>query len=240
MKSLAIALAGLFVCVSASTSSAQSKSNPGPSGTWRWELNMNGETINNVLKLQSEPDGGLLGSLEARDRKMEIKDGKFKDGRVTFQIVAELRTTVTIDFDGKLDGDKLTGDIRFSANGETRETAWDAKRSVESSDVVGVWELKIETPDGQKLTPVLTVTNSGKNLAAKYESNGTVIDAKEVKIKDNHLLFQIDTDLDGAPLHVEFKGRPYGTKLAGTLEYSVNGDTGELDFAGLCKAESKP
>lgn len=98
----------------------------------------------------------------------------------------------------------------------------------------------IETHDGQKLTPLLTVTNGGKNLAAKYESKGTVIDAKEVKIKDNHLLFQIDTDLEGAPLHVEFKGRPYGTKLAGTLEYSVNGDTGELDFAGLCKAESKP
>jgi hypothetical protein len=58
-----------------------------------------------------------------------------------------------------------------------------------------------------------------------------------LKLKDNHLYFEIDADYQGSPLHVEFKGRPYGAKLQGTLEYSLNGDSGEIDFTGMRKKD---
>ncbi len=239
MKKFTIALAGLLVSLSATLASAQEKGSSDPSGTWRWDLEMNGNTINNVLKLQADKDGKVTGTLAARDMTLDVKDGKFKDGQLTFQIVAELQQTVKIDFDGKLDGDKLLGDITFNANGEKRETTWDAKRSVDASDLVGAWDLKIETPDGQTLKPVLNVSQNGKDLTAKYEYDGKQIEAKELQIKDNHVLFEIDMDFNGSPLHVEFKGRPYGSKLTGSLEYSVNGDSGTLEFSGARQTAKK-
>ncbi|MEZ6081305.1 MAG: hypothetical protein R3C56_38225 [Pirellulaceae bacterium] len=96
----------------------------------------------------------------------------------------------------------------------------------------------IETPDGQTLKPVLTLVKTDGKLTGTYASpDGKTIEAKELELKNNHLQFQIDSDYEGAKLHVEFKGRPYGSKLKGNLEYSVNGDSGEIDFSGTRKAD---
>ena len=44
---------------------------------------------------------------------------------------------------------------------------------------------------------------------------------------------------EGSDLHVAYRGRPYGTKLKGTLKFTLNGDTGELDYSGAMQAEKK-
>ena len=226
----------LAVCFS-SASFAQGK-RADPSGTWRWNFEMDGESIKNVLKLDADKDGKLSGTLEARDMKLKVEDGKIDGQEVTFAVKVQLEKTVTVNFNGKQNGDLLEGKIVAKTSEGEREFPWEAKRSVEAADVVGAWELRIETPDGKTLKPVLTITNNNGKLAGSYAAeDGKTIEAQELAIKDNKLVFSIDSDFQGNKLHVDFRGRPSGSKIKGTLEYSVGPDAGEIDFTGARKAD---
>lgn len=208
-----------------------------PSGTWRWDFEYNGDTIKNVLKLNTTSDGKVTGTLSARDRSMEVTEGQIADGKLSFLINADAFKLV---FKGKVDGDKVEGEASAKSDNGSREFPWTAKRSVESSDVVGAWKLKITLPSDQTLQPLLTVALKDQKLTAIYLSDdGKTIEAKQLEIKDNQLQFEIDTDYDNAKLHVAFKGRPYGSKIMGKLKYTVNDDSGELDYTGALQPDKK-
>ena len=123
----------------------------------------------------------------------------------------------------------------LEGDGEEREFPWEATRSVQAADVVGAWQLKIVTPDGETLQPVLTITEKGKVLGATYDINDKTVDVTELKLKDNQLSFEVDSEYQGSPLHVAYKGKPQGSKLKGSLEYSVDGNSGQLEFTGMLK-----
>ncbi len=211
-----------------------------PSGTWRWDFEMNGNAIKNVLKLEASPEGKVTGTLTARDMKMDVIDGQIKDGKLSFSIKAETPRSFKIVFDGKLDGDKLEGKAEAKSDDGSRDFPWTAKRSVEPSDVVGAWKLKIALPNDQTLQPVLTFAIKDEKLTATFASDdGKMLEVKRIEIKDNQLQFEMDTVYDGADLHVEYKGRPYGSKLRGKIKYTVNNDSGELEYTGAMQPEKK-
>ena len=211
-----------------------------PSGTWRWDFEVNGDTIKNVLKLEASPEGKVTGTLSARDRMMEVTDGQIKDGKLSFQIKAEAPRSFKVLFDGKVDGDKVDGKADASSDQGSLELPWTAKRSVEQVDVVGTWKLKITLPNDQLLQPIMTIVLKEGKMAGTYlAEDGKSIELKKLDIKDNQIQFEFDTVFDGSDLHVAYKGRPYGSKLKGTLKYTLNGDTGELDFSGAMQAEKK-
>ncbi len=78
-----------------------------PSGSWRWDFEINGETIKNVLKLDTAPDGKVSGTLSARDMKMQVTEGQIADGKLTFLVKADSPRAFKIVFTGKVDGDKV-------------------------------------------------------------------------------------------------------------------------------------
>lgn len=211
-----------------------------PSGTWRWDFDANGETIKNVLKLEASADGKVTGSLSARDMKMEVMDGQIKDGKLSFQIKMETPRSFKILFDGKVDGDKVDGKADASSDQGAIELPWTAKRSVEQADVVGAWKLKITLPNDQLLQPTMTIALKEGKLAGTYlAEDGKSIELKKLEVKDNQLQCELDTVYEGADLHVVYKGRPYGSKLKGMLKYTVNSDSGELDYTGVLQPEKK-
>ena len=236
MKQLMIAMACLFCC--ALTTQAQtddSKVTADPSGTWRWSIEINGNLIDNVLKLNSDKDGKLTGTLEARGTKMDVQEGKVSGNEVSFQVEVELEQKITVRFEGKIEADKIDGELKAKGDGEEREFPWEATRSVQAADVVGAWQFKIVTPDGETLQPVLTIVEKEKVLVATYGINDKSIDVTELKLKDNQLSFEVDTEYKGSPLHVAYKSKPQGAKMNGTLEYSVDGNSGQLEFTGMRK-----
>jgi hypothetical protein len=237
MRTMALWACGLTLSACATLPVVAQEKRVDPSGTWRWDLEMDSQTIKNELKLETDKDGKLTGTLSANDKNLKVEEGKIDGQEVSFLINVKLDRDIAVRFQGKQDGDSLKGQFVAKSDEGSREFSWDAKRSVEASDAVGAWELRIETPDGV-LKPVLTLTRTGDTLKGSYASpDGKTIEAKELVLKDNHVLFQIDSEYQGSKLHVEFKGRPYGAKLKGTLEYSLNGDSGELDFSGTRKAD---
>ncbi len=238
MRTMALWACGFSLTAALTLSAAAQEKRADPTGTWRWDLDMGGQTIKNELKLESDKDGKLTGTLSANGNNPKVEEGKIDGKEISFVINLKLERDIAVHFKGKQDGDAIQGTFMAKSDEGEREFPWDAKRSVEATDVVGAWELRIETPDGQSLKPVLTLAKTGGKLTGTYLGpDGKTIEAKELEIKNNHLLFKIDSELEGAKLHVEFKGRPYGSQLKGTLEYSVNGDSGEIDFTGTRKAD---
>ena len=217
------------------------KASVDPSGTWRWDFDTNnGEVIKNVLKLVANADGKVTGSLSARDMKMEVIDGKIKDGKLSFQINVEMPNKFKLLFEGKLDGDKVEGKVDASSDQGQVELPWAAKRSVEPSDVIGVWKLNITVPDGQVLQPLLTVSlKDGKLEATMKSEDGKTEQVKKLELKDNLLRFEVDSQYQGNDLHVAYKTRAHGSKLKGMLEYTVDNNSGEIEFTGVLQPEKK-
>ena len=121
-------LAAAFLVLSlVATASAADKADP--SGDWKWTFNRNGQDVEISMTLKADGEK-LTGTVGREDRKAEIKDGTFKDGEVSFNVVRERDgQSFTSKYKGKLDGDTIKGKIEFEFGGETRSFDWDAKRA---------------------------------------------------------------------------------------------------------------
>ena len=121
-------LCAALVAVSASAGADDKKVDP--TGTWKWSFKrQDGSTIDATLKLKMK-DGKLTGHLiGGNNQEVEIKEGKFKNGEVSFQITREFGgQEVIIKYKGKLEKDTIKGKTEFERDGEKRERDWEAKR----------------------------------------------------------------------------------------------------------------
>ena len=128
-------LGAVLVGVSASAG-ADDKTKADPTGTWKWSVKgQGGQTFETTLKLKMK-DGKLTGHIIGRDDKeVEIKDAKFKDGEISFQVTREFNgQEVTIKYKGKVEKDTIKGKTEFERNGEKRERDWEAKRKKDKKD----------------------------------------------------------------------------------------------------------
>ena len=109
LKLLAIAAVLGFFCA---TLQAEDKK-ASATGTWKWtRKNQNGEEQQLQVKLKQDGDK-LTGTLTGPGgNDVEIKEGKVKDGEVSFQVTFERNgNEITAKFHGKMDGDKIKGKV---------------------------------------------------------------------------------------------------------------------------------
>jgi hypothetical protein len=233
----------IAVCSLVSFSHAQEKKkNVEVSGTWRYEYELEGATRKDTLKLQSGKDGQVMGTYSGVSEKpIEFANGKIAGDEVVLELSLTYQgTPVKIKYNGKIKGDDIVGKIVASTGEGDMDFEWTAKRSVEAADVVGLWELEINAGDSV-LEPSLEITLDGKDLKGTYKDSNSNIEVslEKLRIEKNSLKFTINAKLDGAEVKADFSGRPYGNKINGTVEYNLNGDTGEVEFNGKLKAASK-
>jgi hypothetical protein len=99
------------------------------SGTWKWtSQTKSGPTeITAVLALK---DGALTGTVAGRQGPADISDASVKDGVIAFSVVRGTDQKVVIKYQGKVDGDTITGTIeRPGPNGAAPvKTDWKATR----------------------------------------------------------------------------------------------------------------
>jgi hypothetical protein len=203
-----------------------------PTGTWKWEYTFNDNTAEFELKL--DWDGKkLTGKYTAFDRTSEIEDAKLEKDQLSFVVKREFNgEEFVVNFAGQAELDEINGTVEFEMQGEPREFDWNAKRSVEIDDVLGTWDLKVESPNGV-IEPKLTISKDGERLRGKSmtESFGE-LEAKNVTLKDNELSWEVTGATGGVEIHVKYKGKPRGNTIAGTNEFSVGGNTGTMKFTG--------
>ena len=130
---------------------------PDPTGTWKWETTRRDRTRQNTLRIKLDGDkvSGTYASRRGEtDNETKIENGKIKGDQLSFQVIREFNgRRFTINMQGKVSEDTIKGTGEFSTDGGSREFEWEAKRSVGKVDVLGTWNIKIETGDGNVLEP---------------------------------------------------------------------------------------
>ena len=98
-------------------------------GTWRWSSSFGEFRFDSTatLKEEGEKITGKIPSRRGGDQ--EIKNGKLKDGKISFETERERDGQKFVTkYSGKLSGDKITGTIRSTFGGSPRTNQWDAVR----------------------------------------------------------------------------------------------------------------
>ncbi len=244
MKSLLLAPLAIAFTILAAPLSAQDKTakSVDPSGTWRWEYDFGGETMKDLVRLNLSKDNKLVGHYKGRENKLiEIKDAKIEGDALSFLLTLDFQgTAIKLEFKGKVKGDEIDGNVSVSTGEGAQEFPWTPKRSVTMDDVVGEWQIRIETGD-RTLEPVLTVSKEGEMYKGKYVSGSELnVDVTDLKVENNQLMFKVAAEVNGTKVKADYKGRPYGDKIQGSIAYVLGDNSGDIDFTGKRKsAESK-
>ncbi|MEQ1827923.1 MAG: hypothetical protein ABL921_18325 [Pirellula sp.] len=212
-----------------------------PSGTWRWEYELDGQSVKDLVRLSVGKDGAMVGSYVGRSEKpTAIKEGKIDGDTLKFQLLLDLRgTSIKAEFRGKIKGDDIDGNVTLTTPDGTNDFDWKPKRSVEMEDVVGLWQIKIETGDNT-LEPTLEVTKTGDQYQGRYKSGDQInVMVSNLKVEKNQLKFRIEAEVSGRKIKGDYAGRPFGDKMNGSIAYDLDGNTGEIDFTSVRKPNDK-
>jgi hypothetical protein len=129
-----LALAALFGFLSA-TLQAEDKPKDSATGTWKWTRKMQDGTEQELSADLKQDGEKLTGKVTNPMGSVDIKEGKVKDGKLTFTITIERNgNEFTVHFSGKQDGDKIKGKVEFEMNGEKRNLDWEPKREKKDKD----------------------------------------------------------------------------------------------------------
>ena len=132
-RSVLIPLCAAFLLVLGTTARATDAT-----GTWKWSTpgRNGGEPRETTLKLKQDGEK-LTGTISmgggANARETEIRDGKIKDGELSFKVTRKGRNDneITSNYSGKLDGDVIKGKVEMNFNGTPRSREFEAKRAKE-------------------------------------------------------------------------------------------------------------
>ena len=207
-----------------------------PTGTWKWEMTRGDNTRHFTLRIKLDDDK-VVGSYATRrgdtENEAKIEDAKLEGDQLSFRVQREFNDRrVTIDMQGKVSQDAITGTGSFSAGDNSREFEWAAKRAVEAADILGTWNMRIETPDGNLLEPGLTFVKKDGKLMGSYTGRTGEHEAKKIEIKNNELSFEVAGENNGNQWKVVYKGKPRGNSIQGTVDYEFGDNSGTIDFEG--------
>lgn len=199
-------------------------------GIWKWTLSeQTGETI---LKLKQEGEK-LTGSYTNQFGAAEIRDGKLKDGNISFNVRREFNgQEFVIKYSGKLAGDKISGQTAFDVNGETRELKWEAKREAAAATASGNWNTALILGDGNRMEGTLKLKQDGEKLTGATVRNENETEIKDGKIAGNEIAFTVVRERDGRKVTAKYKGKISGDNIKGTVESDWTGDWQTLEWEG--------
>ncbi len=210
-----------------------------PSGTWRREYDWNSTRVKEAIRLNLKEDGKIVGTLLANNVALEIKNIELKGNELSFSVSGEYQGTEwATRYKGIIKGDEVDGTGVFTVGDQSWDFDWRPKRSVELDDVVGTWQIRIESPDGNILEPTMKISKDGDQYKSLYTSTqGQELDVKNLRVEKNILKFTVAAEFDGYSIKVDYQGRPYGDKLSGSLDYDFGGTTGQVEFTARRKPE---
>lgn len=237
-KPFATILIALFVAIPLQ---AQTK-NADPTGTWRWDSeDQSGEIMDNALTVSVSKGKamGVFNGWDGRFKDLKSVAGTIKGDQLVLDFEVE---TPEMDFEAKYEGtikgDTATGTITLSSDQGSMDLPWKAKRSVEMSDVVGEWDLVVET-DGEEHDLKLNIDKKGGKYVAKMKGDeiGECV-VKDMKTKGTSFMFTTTGVLQGMDFVAKFETKPRGHKLEGELELEIANDSMSLPVEGRRKPKS--
>ncbi len=237
-----VSLRNAFVCLFLLAGSLAAQNKPtavDPSGTWRWEYELGGQQLLDSVQLQVDINKKVSGSYKGRtEKRIELTEVKMEAETLSFNLALEYESTpIKLAFSGKIKQDEIDGNVVVTMPDGTQEFPWAPKRSVQMEDIVGTWQMRIETGD-RTLEPTVTISKEGEQYKGKYASGEDFkSDLTDLKIEKNQLMFKVEADVNGTKVKADYKGRPYGDKIQGSIAYVLGDNAGDIDFSGVRKAD---
>lgn len=216
--------------------------NVDPTGTWRWSSENNGDTSDHELKISTNEKKELVAVYSGLVDELKSKKGEVKGDTVTFDFAGDWEgADFAVKFVGKIKDDAVTGNITIGSDQGSQDHEWNAKRSVELSDVVGAWQLKISSPEGNSDDPTFVVKGSGDDdYAATYtsEKHGE-FKVADLKAKKDKLTFTVTGTIQDEAFVAKCVTLPRADKLKGEILLEIQGAEMTLDVTGERKKKKE-
>ena len=228
---------GAAVVSAQDTPASAAKTTTDPAGTWRREYDWSETRIEEVIRLNVKEGGKVVGTLSRNDRATEIKDGKVKGNELSFYTSDNYQGAEWVTrFKGTVTGDEINGTVVLEVGDQSWDFPWTPVRSVQMDDVVGLWQIRVESPDGNVLEPTMKISKDVSTYKSLYTSTqGQELDVKDLRVENSVLKFTVTAEFDGYSMKVDYRGRPYGNKISGSLDYDFGGNTGQVEFTARRK-----
>ena len=182
------------------------------------------------------------GKLSARfvgddDEEAEVENLKLDDNTLSFDLTLDYNgSELELTYNCKPRGNEITGTIEYSVGGNTGDFEIKATRKVLAKalrPLLGNWDFSMVTPDGVTVTPVLTLSDKGGELAVKLVNDGESYELENVEVKAGELSFEFTTDHDGNEIELSWKSKLSGKDaMKGTVEFSIGGESGVIESSG--------
>ena len=207
-----------------------------PVGTWKAKVKMEGDVELEALLTIVDEDGELGGTFELVDLGSgDIKELSLDGDQLVVKVALDFGgQALDAELSGTLDGDSYSGQVTYSLGEDGGELDFSAERQVAAS-LAGKWQLSIDATSvgGEVYEPVMTVTEGDDGYAGTFEFEGAPETAVEnLEVNGGDVSFNVTVDFGGAELAINYKGELEGDKLAGSLEFDLAGQTGELEWTG--------
>lgn len=170
-----------------------------------WELTTVSEFGTN--KSMMRVNGDMTGRYEIFGSDIPMKNLKLEGDQLTFALeMGWGDQTVMLDFKGKLDGKKLTGQIAWdSGTGEV------TGKKIEENSAVGTWEFTRESSQGTR-TSTLKIK---PDMTGTYTMRDNEVAVKDLKVDGNNVSFKLELSFNDRQFTMEFKGKVEGKTLNG-------------------------
>lgn len=181
----------------------------------KYEGTVKGQTEPVSLELKAE--GGKLGHLQVGQKSFDVTEGLFTDGTLSLVLGKDGKLA------GKLDGDKITGDLWLGADKKAIElkrvpaapAAAPAAAPVAAINLNGDWEAMADA-NGQPFPFLLTLKIEGETVTGGSSSQLGEATIKNGSWKDGRLSFQ----LDGTNGAIVMSATVVEGKLSGEFDYA--------------------
>ncbi|MEZ6103963.1 MAG: hypothetical protein R3E01_33905 [Pirellulaceae bacterium] len=169
-----------------------------------------------------------------------LEDLELDGDTISFSVTRKFNENqFTVSYSGKLDGDKIDGDSKATFNGQPREFPWNAERKLTADDVVGDWNLKLESPNGP-IESRMTLEKKDDALTGTYHSSVFGDHSiKDIEIKEQSLQFHVTFDTDNGDITVNYEVKPTGNAAKGTAKADFGGQESEMSLTATRQPPAK-
>lgn len=207
-------------------------------GAWRLDFTTPDDVKMTPTVIVGRQHDELVAWYIGKENKIEaFKDVHLKDDALLLTIVPEERGgEVTVTFEAKLKEDGAChGEAEYTTNGgDSGQWEFTGRRMAAADfDEATKWKLTFVTPDGEQREALVTVASRGEKLYAWYSSKRYELPAKKISMDGEKVVMAMTVKTrDGAKVDVTFSGTVDGERVAGEVEYDLEGETGSFPFQG--------
>lgn len=207
-------------------------------GTWTWSTpGRNGAAaVDTTLTLKQEGDQ-LSGALVGRTgRDIPISEATIKDGTLSFKVTrGRAATQSTQKFEGKLEGDTITGTMASERTGKaTRPRPWEAKRAGVAKpaiDPTGNWSWSFQIPNSEtKIESTLRLKLVDGKLSGTLVGRRGETAISDAKLAGADISFSVTRERNGQTFTTKYAGKLDGDTIKGKTEMGTGDQAQSRDW----------